>query len=148
MNLIQRRNDLWDPFDMLTDLQSEMNRVFNRSLTGRPSASVFHPEIDLREENDHYVLSADLPGLKREDFSLSVEGNHLTLKGERKREKEHKEKGYWYSERICGTFARTIEFPTELQAEKAKASFKDGVLEVILPKSENAKPKQISVEIK
>jgi HSP20 family protein len=95
-------------------------------------------------------LRADLPGLKKEEFSISVEGSQLTLKGERKQEKEsgNPEKGYYYSERTYGTFLRSFEFPTEIQAEKVKAAYKDGVLEVTLPKSENAKPKQINVEVK
>jgi len=148
MNLIKRK-DYWDPLEMITDLQSEMNRTFNRSLTSRDSWPAGHyPNVEVREEDDAYHVHADLPGLKKEDLNISVEGNRLTLKGERKHEKEKKEKGYYYSERSFGAFARTLEFADDLQADKVKASYRDGVLEVVLPKSENAKPKQITVEVK
>ncbi|MCM8775727.1 MAG: Hsp20/alpha crystallin family protein [Candidatus Omnitrophica bacterium] len=149
MDLIRRDRDLWDPFDIVSDLQREMNRIFNRSITSREGwTRGFQPSIEVEDENDHFVLRADAPGLKKEDFSISIQGNHLTLKGERKVEKENKGKGYYYSERSYGAFARTFEFPAEIQADKAKANYKDGVLEVILPKSESSKPKQINVEIK
>ena len=150
MNLIKRHFDPLDPFEMLTDLQSDLNHVFNRSLTNRHWAKAFDPNIEVKENADHFALHADLPGLKREDFTISVEGNSLTVKGERKQEKESNEpkKGYYYSERTYGSFSRSFEFPTEIQADKAKASYRDGVLEIVLPKSENAKPKQITVEVK
>lgn len=146
MELIRKE---WDPFSLITDLQNEMNRAFSRSLT-RPEAFErgFNPDIEVQEEEDHYLLRADLPGLKKEDFNISIQGSHLTLKGERKYEKEAKKKGGYFSERIYGAFTRTMEFPTEIQADKVKAAYKDGVLEVTLPKAENAKPKQISVEVK
>ncbi|MFA6600063.1 MAG: Hsp20/alpha crystallin family protein [Candidatus Omnitrophota bacterium] len=151
MNIVKRTQEPWDPFDMLLDLQSEMNHAFNRSLTHKDQwARGFEPSIEVREEADHYILQTDLPGLKREDFNISVKGNQLTLKGERKYEKEtqDKEKGYFYSERSFGAFSRTLEFPTEIQADKVKAAYKDGVLEVALPKVESSQPKQINVEVK
>ncbi len=151
MNLVKKTFDTWDPFEALTDLQNDMNRAFNRSLTQRePWVRNFQPVIDVREESDRYLLHADIPGLKKEEFSISVQGNHLTLKGERKEEKEtkDKERGFYYSERSYGAFSRSLEFPTDIQAEKVNASYKDGVLEITLPKAEHAKPKQINVEIK
>lgn len=150
MNLIRKnRDEGWEPFDIVSDIQNEMNRVFNRSLTHKDGwARTFEPTVEVHEEPDHYELRADLPGMKKEDFSISAQANTLTLKGERKQEKESKEKGYFYSERFYGSFSRTLEFPTEIQAEKVKASYKDGVLELTLPKSENAKPKLINVEVK
>jgi len=149
MNMIRKNTDPWDPFEALTDLQNEMNRAFNRSLThhdGWPKTA--YPNIEVKEETDQYVLHADLPGMRKEDFSIAVEGNRLTLKGERKQEKESREKGYYYSERIYGSFQRLLEFPSEIQADKIKASYKEGVLEILLPKAESAKPKQINVEVK
>lgn len=150
MNLIRRHFEPADPFDMLSDLQSDLNHLFNRSLTRREWARPFEPSIEVKENADHFTLHADLPGLRKEDFTLSVEGNNLTVKGERKQEKETNEpkKGYYYSERTYGSFLRSFEFPTEIQADKVKANYKDGVLEIVLPKSENAKPKQITVEVK
>ena len=137
MELIKKNGHVWEPFDLLSDLQDDLNRVFNRSLTKRRDwESTFSPVIEVREEADHYLLHADLPGLQREDFSISVEGNTLTLKGERKEVQESKEKNYRYSERLYGSFSRTLDFPTEIEADKIKATFKNGVLEVALPKSE------------
>jgi HSP20 family protein len=152
MNLIKRTIDPWDPFDTLTELQNEMNRAFNRSLTRKDhwAGTTFEPHIEVREKEDHYLLHADLPGLRKEDFNISVQGNQLIVRGERKEQKETggKEKGYFYSERIYGSFLRTLEFPTEIQADKITATYKDGVLEAVLPKAESAKPKQINVEVK
>ncbi|HTL47555.1 MAG TPA: Hsp20/alpha crystallin family protein [Verrucomicrobiae bacterium] len=148
MELVRKING-WDPFDILEDLQTDMNRVFNRSLQKREGLeNAFQPHLEVREDAEAYILSADLPGLKKEDFSITVQGNRLVLKGERKQEKELTEKGMHYSERSYGSFMRSMEFPVEVAADKVKASYKDGVLEINLPKAENAKPKQVSVEVK
>ncbi len=148
MELI-RKNYAWDPLDVLSDLQTDFNRVFNRSLNRRENwLKNFSPEVEVREEGGHYVVHADLPGLKKEDFTLKVQGSTLTLSGERKSEKEVKEKNSYYSERSYGSFSRTLEFPTDLEAGKVTAAYKDGVLEITLPKAENAKAKEISVEVK
>ena len=148
MELIKQNESLWGPFDLLADLQDDLNRVFSRSLTKqREWARTFSPSVDVCEENDHYVLHADLPGLQKEDFSISVEGSSLTLKGARKEVKENESKGARYTERLVGSFLRTMDFPTEIEADKIKAAFKNGVLEVILPKSEKSKPTQVQVEI-
>ncbi len=152
MTFMKRNSEMLDrlePFDLVLDLQNEMNRIFNRSLTHPENwAKGFSPSIEVREEADHYLLHADLPGMKKEDFNIAVHGNTLTLKGERKCEKETKEKGACYSERFYGAFTRSFDFPTEVDSEKVKASYKDGVLEVSLPKAESSKPKQINVEVK
>ncbi|PIQ85021.1 MAG: hypothetical protein COV74_10510 [Candidatus Omnitrophica bacterium CG11_big_fil_rev_8_21_14_0_20_45_26] len=150
MNLIKRNQNTWDPFDVLEDLQTDLNRMFNRTLTtkGQDWALAFQPNIEIHEEPDHYALQADLPGFKKEDFNISVEGSRLTISGERKHERETKKKGYFYSERSYGSFARSWDFPTEIQSDKIKATYHDGVLDIQLPKSESAKPKQINVEVK
>jgi len=149
MNLIRHNAESFNPFELVSDLQGEMNRIFNRSLTRRDGyGDVFAPSIEVREEADKFTLHADLPGLKKEDFNISVQGNQLILKGERKSEKESKEKGYFYSERYYGAFSRAFEFPTEIETDKVKAAYKDGVLELTLPKAESAKPKQIQIEVK
>jgi HSP20 family protein len=149
MEMIRQNRNLWDPFEALTDLQTDLNRAFNRSLS-RPESWVkgFDPVVEVREEGDHFLVHADLPGVKKEDFSIKVQGSTLTLSGERKSEKEVKEKKAYYSERSYGSFTRTLEFPLEIQADKVKASYKDGVLEISLPKAESAKAREISVEVK
>lgn len=149
MELTRQPKNTWDPFDVLTDLQTDLNRAFNRSLTRQDGwLKNFEPQVEVRDEGDHFVVHADLPGLKKEEFSIKVQGTTLTLAGERKNEKETKEKRSYYSERSYGSFVRTLEFPVEVQAEKVKASYKDGVLEIALPKAESAKAREISVEIK
>ena len=153
MNLIKRQRDLWAPFDFVKDLQDEMTHFLNISPLRRNGdiaewQRTFAPDIELKEEADHFLLRTDLPGIKKEELDISVTGNLLTLKGERKRESESKSKDCYYSERMFGSFSRTIELPTEIDAEKVKALYKDGVLELTLPKVEGAKPKQIKVEVK
>ena len=151
MNLVRRTKESWDPFDFVRDLQGELSRAFNTSLLrtdGDAWHRAFDPEIDVQEEADRFLVHADLPGIKKEELDISVSGNLLTLKGERKHEKEVQEKNRYYSERIFGSFARTIELPAEIDANKIQATYKDGVLEISLPKSEYAKPKQIKVDVK
>ena len=152
MTLMRRHRDLWDPFDFVRDLQGEMGKFLSSFPMTKDGGSAWHrsfePEIEVREETDQYRVKADLPGIKKEEINISVTGNLLTLKGERKRENEVKDKDYFYSERFYGGFTRTIALSTEVEADKVKATYKDGVLELTLPKVETAKPKQIQVEIK
>lgn len=151
MTLMKRTREIWDPFDFVRDLQGEMSRAFNTSLSrtdGDLWRRSFEPEIDVKEEADRYLVHADLPGVKKEELDISVTGNLLVIKGERKQEKETKEKDYYYSERVFGSFSRTLELPTEVDASKVQAAYKDGVLEIALPKSESSKPRQIKVDIK
>lgn len=148
MNLIKRR-ETWEPVDLITDLQNELNRLFHRSLHKKNGwTRTFEPEIDVVDEKDSFLIKADLPGIKKEDMDIKVEGRVLTLKGERKEEKETKEKNYYASERFYGAFTRMIELPADVKADQVKATYKDGVLEVSLPKTEGAKAKQVAVEIK
>jgi HSP20 family protein len=144
------RRDLWDPFANLADIQQELNRLFDTSL-GRTAArgfeAVFAPAIDVVEEKDKYVVKADLPGLTKDDVSVTLEDNRLTIKGEKKQETEDKGKQVYYRERVYGAFSRLIELPAGVDAGKIDARFTDGVLQVMLPKSESAKPKQIEVKV-
>jgi HSP20 family protein len=142
------RREAWDPFGALTEIQDEMNRMFDTSLHRRTGwDGLFTPAVDLVEEKDHFVLKADLPGLAKDDVSVTMQDNYLTIKGEKKHETETKEASRYLSERVYGAFSRTIELPTSVDAKKIDASFKDGVLRVTLPKTEEAKPKQIEVKV-
>lgn len=149
MNLIKRSgHELWER-DFMTDFQHEMNRLFGRTLQKKNGwAKSFEPEMDLVDEKDAFVVKVDLPGMKKEDFDINVEGRLLTLKGERKEEKERKEKNYCASERFYGAFTRLVELPGDVKTDQVKASYKDGVLEINLPKTEGAKTKQVIVEVK
>ena len=105
----------------------------------------WQPACDIAEENEHFLLSIDMPGIPKENISIEVEGNKLVVTGERKSESRDQKKGFTYSERKYGTFQRTFTLPRGLEAERIEAKFKDGVLELTLPKTEPAKAKQIKI---
>jgi HSP20 family protein len=141
---------LWDPFCNLSDIRDEMNRLFDTSFRryGRGDLeTAFLPPVDVAEEKDAFLVKADLPGLTKDDVSVSLQDSYLTIKGERKHEVESQEANYYRRERVSGTFTRLIELPTTVDAKKIDAQFKNGVLSVRLPKSEEAKPKQIEVKV-
>jgi HSP20 family protein len=151
MNPLMRQTNRWiDPFDLVTDLQDDMNRLFSSSLRRGPQAGLgeFLPSLEVKEDENQFQLHLDIPGMERKDLDISVSGNVLTVKGERKEEEHKKGKGYFYSERRYGSFQRSVELPVEVDADKVAANYKDGVLELVLPKSEKAKPKQIKVDVK
>uniref|UniRef100_A0A7V0Z7I6 Hsp20/alpha crystallin family protein n=1 Tax=candidate division WOR-3 bacterium TaxID=2052148 RepID=A0A7V0Z7I6_UNCW3 len=141
----------WDPFRELMSLREDMDRLFN-AFFGKPvaeeSEGVWIPVIDIEEDNENFIVSAELPGLRKEDVKISVRGNLLTISGERKQESETKNKTYHRVERMYGKFSRTISLPSDVDVNKIKAVYKDGVLHITLPKPETMKPKEIEVEIK
>ena len=105
------------------------------------------PAVDVYEEKDDVVIKAEIPGLSKEDISVQVTDSTLTIKGEKKREEEVKENDYYRCERSFGAFTRAVNLPSEVKAEQVKASFKNGVLEVRMPKTEEAKKKAVTVKI-
>jgi HSP20 family protein len=105
------------------------------------------PAVDLFEEKDEIVVKAELPGIEKDQIEVNVADHQLTIKGEKKKEEEVKEKDYYRCERSYGSFLRTLELPKDVHADKVKAVFKNGVLEVRLPKTEEAKAKEIKVKI-
>jgi len=142
------RRDLWDPFTGLAEIQDEVNRLFDTSLRRHGGfEGVFSPALDVVVEKDNVLVKADLPGLGKDDISVTLQDNYLTIKGEKKHEVEQKEANYFLNERVHGSFARTVELPVAVDAAKIDARFKDGVLHVTLPKTEEAKPKQIEVKV-
>lgn len=144
----------WDPFRDLMSIQERMNRLFDQTLSRtRPedegiAASTWTPSVDIYETPDRVVMKAELPGLTREDIEINVRDNTLSLRGERKFEKDVKEENYLRIERAYGSFQRSFTLPATIQQDKIKAVFKDGVLEVTLPKAEEARPKQIKIDVK
>jgi HSP20 family protein len=143
------RTNLWDPFASLTDLQEEMNRLFDSSLRrfgSRSADGAFLPACDIVEEKDRLLIRMDLPGLRREDVNVTLQEGVLTVKGERKIETT-KDANYYLRERVAGSFTRAIELPVAVNAGKIDAHFRDGVLEITLPKAEEAKPKQIEIKV-
>jgi HSP20 family protein len=118
----------------------------DRWLPIRP-LSIRMPSIDVYEEKDSVVVKAELPGMTKEDIEVNLAGENLTIKGEKKEDKEVKEDNYYRRERSYGSFLRTVALPSEVKSDEIKASFKDGVLEIRMPKTEEAKKKSVSVKI-
>jgi len=134
----------------LNRLRREIDRLFEDPFSFlAPSTSFFEgwtPAVDIREDNDRYVVKAELPGMKTEDIDVSIDDNTLTISGERKQEEEKKEGDTYRSERYFGRFQRSVTLPARVDANNIEATYKDGVLTVIVPKTEEAKPKQIEVK--
>jgi len=142
-----------DPFRDLTSIQERMNQIFEDALSrsrGRDEGlrtGMWTPAVDIYEKNDSVVVKAEIPGVEKDQISVEVKDGILTLRGERKFERDVKEESYHRIERSYGTFMRSFSLPVSVDQEKVKATFRDGVLEVELPKKEQAKPKQVKVDI-
>jgi HSP20 family protein len=142
----------WRPLRDLVSMQEEMNRLFD-DFFGRPlvraegTEGVWSPSVDVSEDKDNVIVRAEMPGMKKEEVKISIQDNVLTLKGEKKQEKEEKDANYHRIERSYGSFSRSFTLPTAVKADKVKASYKDGMLNITLPKTEEAKPKEIPVSI-
>jgi HSP20 family protein len=144
----------WSPFDQLTRLRDEIDRFFEsprgmRSAGGisSPMFEGWAPSIDLFEDKDNVTVKAELPGMKKEDIDVSLEGRTLSICGERREEKEEGKGTAHRSERYYGKFYRSVELPSAVDQGKIKASYKDGLLTVTMPKTEEAKRKQIAVQV-
>lgn len=140
------------PFRHLSLLRNEIDRLFDSPLNALTNNSQqflngWLPTIDLYEDQDHLVLKAELPGMKKEDIDISLQGDVLTLSGERKEEEVFDKAETYRAERFLGRFQRTCTLPISVDARKVDASYKDGILTVTLPKAEEAKPKQIEVKV-
>jgi len=134
----------------LGSLQSEVNRLFESVFPSSPEQSeapsaVWAPTMDLMESDDQYHLSVDLPGVSKKNVSISVENNRLTIRGERSAESRTEDENILRMERSFGSFYRAIRLPESVDEDAIKASFKDGVLSVALPKTEKSRPKKISI---
>ena len=142
----------WDPFREMASLQERMNRIFSdfrvRSPLGEEEINqgAWAPPVDIYETAESIVLEAELPGITKDGIVVEVKDNTLTLKGDKKFEREVKEENYHRVERSYGAFQRVFTLPSTVQQDRVKAKFKDGILEITLPKVEEAKPKQIKVE--
>lgn len=149
------RASTWDPFRELGNLENRLERFFGRapsSLTGNGekeamTVTQWSPAVDITEDEKEYIVKAELPDIKKEDVKVCVENGDLTISGERKFEKEEKGKKYHRIERSYGSFVRSFTLPEGVSGDKVGASFKDGVLEIHLPKDEKAKPKSIEVKV-
>jgi len=147
--------DRRDPLKDLAQLQDKMNRIFEDSLsllrTGEGkelfALGSWVPPVDIYETEDTIVLSAELPGMKKEDMSVEIKDNNLTIKGERKFERDSTVKSYSRIERSYGTFQRVFTLPHLVQQDKVKARYENGILEIVLSKAEEGKTKHIKVKV-
>ena len=140
----------WEPFRDMLSLRADMDRLFS-GLFGQAAEEregFWAPIVDIEEDNENITVRAEIPGMKKEDIKVSVQGNMLTISGERKHESEVKNKTFHRVERSYGKFSRMITLPTDVDSDKVKATYKDGILNISLPKPEAFKPKHIDVEIK
>lgn len=146
-------------FSGLTQIEQEMERWFE-DVMERPGRRLGLPDwwrrrelvprqpaVEIAEEKEQVIVKAEIPGLKKEEISVNLSDSLLTISGERREEQEKKEKGYYYSERSYGSFSRTIQLPAEVKADKVSAIFTDGVLEVTLPKTEQAKLRGVTIKV-
>ncbi|MEO5339548.1 MAG: Hsp20/alpha crystallin family protein [Magnetococcus sp. MYC-9] len=139
----------YDPFRGVRLLQNEINRIFDRNLDEEPNGmmSQWPLRVDIREDAEQIVLLADIPGVEQKDIRIHVENNQLTLSGERRFAGEVQRDSYHRIERSYGHFSRTFQLGGNTDLEKIQASYKNGVLEVCLPKREEAKPRAIEVQV-
>ncbi len=143
----------WDPFREMSSLQERMNRLISDYRFRAPfgeeelAQGSWIPPVDIHETKEAIVLNIELPGVTKEDIQLEVKDSTLTIRGEKKVEKDVKEENFHRMERTYGAFMRAFTLPSMVRQESVKARFKDGVLEVTLPKAEEAKPKQIKVDV-
>jgi HSP20 family protein len=135
----------WDPFQELASWSNRLNRSINEGRT-EDTFGAWAPAVDIFEKDHNLLIRAELPGLKREDIEISMENGVLTLHGERKRESEVDESNAYRLERIYGAFTRSFSLPTTVDSSKIQAVYKDGVLEVTVPKLEAAKPKKVQIQ--
>lgn len=146
MNLVK-----WDPLKELEDVSSRLNRLFGRSQARTESNQLALPEwtpsADISETDASYLIKAEIPGVNKEDVKVTLQDGILTISGERRQEKEEKGKKYHRIERSYGSFVRSFSMPDDADESTVKAEFKDGMLNVTLPKSEKAKNKPKKIEV-
>ena len=154
MNLIRWQRPVltpWASLGRLTDLRDEIDRLFESPLSelGRTSnlLSGWTPTLDVFEDKDNFTVKAELPGMKKEDIEVTLHDGSLSILGERRSEAKHENAQVYRAERFFGRFQRTVTLPAPVAADRIKAQYKDGILTITLPKTEQAKPKQIDVSV-
>jgi HSP20 family protein len=144
----------WRPFGEMEDMERRFEDIFGRPFLPEVWRRIpvtemgWVPAIDVFEKEDKFVVKAELPGMKEEDIDVSVVGDTLTIRGERKTESEVNEEDYYRCERSYGSFSRSIALPSSVDARKIEADYEDGVLEVTLPKAPEVKAKKVTVSAK
>ena len=145
MNLVR-----WNPWRDMSTLQHRINHLFNEPFfrsgdDDELSLGTWSPAVDMFDDDDKIVIKAELPGMEKKDISVDIDNQVLTLSGERNYDNEVKEENYYRRERSYGKFQRAFTLPADVDSDKIKAEFKDGVLQVEVPKPEEQKPKQVTI---
>jgi len=143
----------WRPFGTLSSSRNkDLDSLWNRFFRETPSMGTFTeewlPSVDISETRKNFIVKAELPGLDAKDVSVSLSGDLLIIKGEKKREEEEKDEHHHYIERYSGSFQRSFQLPTSVKGDKVEAHFEKGVLNVIIPKVEEAEKKEIEIKVK
>ncbi len=152
LDIVRRRNggreSLASPLGLLHDeMDTLFNRFFGPDWALEPlRTGYWMPALDIAERENEVLVKAELPGMKVEDFDIQVQGNVLSISGEKKESKEDKDENYYHAERRYGSFRREVTLTSEVDVDKIKADYKDGVLTITLPKTEQSKPKKINVK--
>ena len=136
------------PLARLSAFQHEVDRLFDLPFSAKGTVGGWNPALDLYQDKDTLFVKAELPGMKKEDVKLSLHDGTLTLSGERRHEKAHDEKASLRNERFFGRFERSLNLPFTVDAARVSASYEDGILTVTLPKAEEAKPRQIEINVR
>ncbi len=141
----------WKPFQDSLNLQDRINGIFGDQADGWPGSQnnlmAWDPNTDIYEDKDEYLFKMELPGVKKEDLGIELNNQVLVIKGEKKESQEFKKESYHRIESISGSFSRSFRLPNSVDNSKIKANLKDGILEVRVPKQEEAKPKSIPIHI-
>lgn len=141
----------WRPFGELSSLRREMDRLWENFFVERPLGRIrereWAPSLDMSETKDNYVVKVEVPGIDAKHMDISLTGDVLTIRGEKSQEKEEKEEDYHLVERSYGSFSRSVRLPAEVESNKIKASYKNGILRITLPKSEKAKAKEVKIKV-
>ncbi len=139
----------WDPFKELTNLKTQMDKIFE-SLMGSSEdiqSGSWVPPVDIYETENEVVIKAEVPGVAQKDIEIKVEDDTLVIKGEKKFERDMEKETYHRAERVYGKFQRSFILPKSIEKDKIKATLKQGVLTIVLPKKEEVKPKEISIQV-
>ena len=138
----------YDPFRQFRSLQGEINRLFDRDMESSSGQMAAWPmRVDIREDDNQIVIKTDVPGMEQKDINVNIDNNQLTISGERKFDDEERKESYHRVERAYGRFSRSFQLPNITDTGKIVAAYKNGVLEVTLPKLEEAKPRSIQVQV-
>jgi HSP20 family protein len=137
----------WEPFRELDEIRSGFDRLLERFRTDFFGDYVWSPAVDIADTGENIVIKAEVPGFDKKNINISLTGDTITISGKIQEEKEEKKTHYLYKERVTGGFTRSFTLPVPVDRNKVKATCKDGILEIVLPKAEEAKAKEVKIEV-